>query len=66
MQDLAGKTAVVTGAASGMGLAFAETFADEGMNVVMADVEAGPLQIEADRLAETADVLALTVDVSSL
>lgn len=39
MQDFAGKTAVVTGAASGMGRAFAERFAREGCKVVLADVE---------------------------
>jgi NAD(P)-dependent dehydrogenase (short-subunit alcohol dehydrogenase family) len=39
MQNLAGKTAVVTGAGSGMGRAFAERFARAGMNVVLADVE---------------------------
>ena len=33
MQDLAGKTAVVTGAASGMGQAFAHRFARAGMHV---------------------------------
>jgi NAD(P)-dependent dehydrogenase (short-subunit alcohol dehydrogenase family) len=39
MQNLAGRTAVVTGAGSGMGRAFAERFAQAGMNVVLADVE---------------------------
>jgi len=39
MKDLAGKTAVVTGAASGLGLAFANQFAKDGMNVVMSDIE---------------------------
>jgi NAD(P)-dependent dehydrogenase (short-subunit alcohol dehydrogenase family) len=39
MQNLTGKTAVVTGAGSGMGKAFAERFARAGMNVVLADVE---------------------------
>ncbi len=39
MRDFAGKTAVVTGGASGMGFAFAERFAAEGMNVVLADIE---------------------------
>ncbi len=39
MQELQGKTAVVTGAGSGMGRAFAERFADAGMNVVLADIE---------------------------
>ena len=39
MRDFDGKTAVVTGAASGMGRAFAERFAREGMQVVLADIE---------------------------
>jgi nucleoside-diphosphate-sugar epimerase len=41
MKDLAGKTAVVTGGASGIGLAMGEAFAKRGMNVVLADIEAG-------------------------
>ena len=44
MQQLNGKTAVVTGAGSGMGRAFAERFADAGMNVVLADVEVPRLE----------------------
>ena len=39
MRELTGKTAVVTGAASGMGRAFADRFARSGMNVVMSDIE---------------------------
>lgn len=39
MKQLEGKTAVVTGAASGMGRAFAIRFAQAGMNVVLSDVE---------------------------
>ncbi len=39
MYDVTGKTAVVTGAASGMGLAMARSFAEAGMSVVMADIE---------------------------
>ncbi|HLG10709.1 MAG TPA: SDR family NAD(P)-dependent oxidoreductase, partial [Dehalococcoidia bacterium] len=43
MKDFAGKVAVVTGAASGMGRAFAERFAAEGMKVVLSDIEATAL-----------------------
>ncbi len=39
MRDFEGRTAVVTGAASGIGRALADLFASAGMNVVLADVE---------------------------
>ncbi len=39
MYDVQGKTAVVTGAASGMGLGMARSFADAGMSVVLSDIE---------------------------
>lgn len=44
MQDLRGKTAFITGGASGIGLAMAEAFGREGMNVMLADIEAGALE----------------------
>lgn len=43
MDQLKGRVAVVTGAASGIGLALAMRFADEGMKVVLADIEEAPL-----------------------
>lgn len=42
MDHLGGRTAVVTGAASGIGKAMAERFAAAGMRVVLADVEPNP------------------------
>ncbi len=46
----AGKVAVVTGAASGIGLALAQAFADAEMHVVLADVEAEALQRAAQSI----------------
>jgi NAD(P)-dependent dehydrogenase (short-subunit alcohol dehydrogenase family) len=64
MKELRGKVAVVTGGASGIGLALCERFAAEGMAVVLADVEENALAREAKRLeAGGADVLGLACDV---
>ncbi len=49
--QLDGRTAVVTGAASGIGLALTERFLTEGMSVVMADIEHPVLEREAARIA---------------
>ena len=62
-----GRVAVVTGAASGIGLGLAERFAAEGMHVVMADVEEPALAKAAAALADAgASVLPVTTDVASL
>jgi NAD(P)-dependent dehydrogenase (short-subunit alcohol dehydrogenase family) len=44
MQDLSGKTVVITGGASGIGLGMAEAFGREGMNVMIADIEPAALE----------------------
>ncbi len=44
MQNFKGGTAVVTGGASGIGLALAQRFADAGMNIVLADIEEQALE----------------------
>ena len=49
--DVNGKVAVVTGAASGMGLAMAQTFADAGMAVVLADIEEAALEAAVNELS---------------
>jgi len=65
MKDLRGKTAVVTGAASGIGRGLAERFAAEGMNVVLADVEQPALDAAAREMTDAgATVLAVRTDVS--
>lgn len=52
MRDFSNGTAVVTGAASGMGYAFAERFAAEGMNIILADIEADALRAAVQRLEQ--------------
>ncbi|GAC1364147.1 MAG: hypothetical protein NVS2B12_08230 [Ktedonobacteraceae bacterium] len=65
MKDFRGKTAVVTGAASGIGRALAEKCVQEGMKIVLADVEEQALHKAADELkARGGDVLAVQTDVS--
>jgi len=65
MRNLAGRVAVVTGAASGIGFAMAERFAAEGMKVVLADVEAPALaRAEAALRGKAPGLLATRVDVS--
>jgi len=63
MKELKGKVAVVTGAASGLGRAMALAFADEGMNVALADVS-DTSDTFARVEAKGVSAIALKVDVS--
>ena len=63
--DLAGKTAVLTGAGSGFGLECARIGARLGMHLVLADVQQDALdRVAAELLATGVQVLAQRVDVS--
>jgi NAD(P)-dependent dehydrogenase (short-subunit alcohol dehydrogenase family) len=65
--ELAGKTTVVTGAASGIGRALAERFAAEGARVVCADVDASGVVLAADGITSIRPdaAFAFVGDVSS-
>ncbi len=66
MRDFEGKVAVVTGGASGIGLAMAKKFAENGMKLVLADVEVPALEkVAATFEADGTEVLAVPTDVSS-
>lgn len=65
MNDLAGKVAVVTGGAGGIGRAMAKRFGQEGMKVVLADVLAEPLDEATQTLIdEGIDAVGVVTDVT--
>jgi len=64
MQDLPGKTAFVTGGASGIGLGIAKALLGAGMNVVIADIRDDHLAAATAELGTPARVLALKLDVT--
>jgi NAD(P)-dependent dehydrogenase (short-subunit alcohol dehydrogenase family) len=65
MKDFKDKVAVITGAASGIGRSISELCAQEGMHVVLADIEEQALsQTEGALKASGASVLAVRTDVS--
>jgi NAD(P)-dependent dehydrogenase (short-subunit alcohol dehydrogenase family) len=67
VEQFEGKVAVVTGAASGIGLGLAERFVQEGMKVVLADVEAPALERAVQELrGGGGDVIGVRTDVSRL
>lgn len=67
MNRFVGKVALVTGAASGIGLATAERLAREGAEVLACDVNAALLNEEVERLVEEGlTVTARVVDVTDV
>ncbi len=63
--DVRGARVVVTGAASGLGLAMAEVMADAGARVTLADLDPESLETETTRLADAGgQVRSFQVDVS--
>ena len=63
--DFSGKVALVTGAASGMGLATAQAFAEAGAAVVLADFREDAVKTSAQKLVESGHkAIALRCDVS--
>ena len=65
MEQLAGKVVVVTGGASGIGLAVARHFGAEGARLVLADIEQGALEAAAASFDGSVEVVTSVTDVSS-
>ena len=59
---LTGKTALITGSARGIGLAFAKAYVAEGANVVIADINTDAARAAADEIGDKAH--AVTLDVT--
>jgi len=65
MKDFRDKVAVITGGASGLGLAMAKRFAAEGMKLVLADIEEEPLRrVEQDFKKAKVAAIGIRTDVS--
>lgn len=66
MDDLVGKVAFITGAASGMGLTMARSFSAAGMKVVLADIEQEALaKVEQEFAASNREAMCIKLDVTS-
>jgi NAD(P)-dependent dehydrogenase (short-subunit alcohol dehydrogenase family) len=61
MRELAGKTAFVTGGAAGIGLALGRAFAQAGMKVMLADIEADALRTAVESLRKISPDISGTI-----
>ena len=67
MSEFAGKTVVISGGAEGIGFGIARVLGQQGMNIVLGDIDAQQLQqAEQTLVAEGVDVLAVTMDVTDI
>jgi NAD(P)-dependent dehydrogenase (short-subunit alcohol dehydrogenase family) len=67
MTELNGKTAIITGAAEGIGFSIAKALAAQGMNIVLGDINAAQLAVAVQTLeARDASVLGVQMDVTSI
>ena len=67
MKEFSGRVAVITGGASGIGLAMARRFASAGMRIVLADIEEPALEAAVDDLRSAGtEVLGVPTDVADL
>jgi NAD(P)-dependent dehydrogenase (short-subunit alcohol dehydrogenase family) len=67
MQDLAGRVAVITGGASGIGLATARCLAREKMRMVLADIQQDALDVAVEEIQSLgAETLGVRIDVGDL
>jgi len=64
VQNLSGKTAIITGGASGIGLGISRSLLNAGMNVAIADVQENALQQAAESLGATERVMTTRLDVT--
>src|ERR1700736_4753834 len=67
MRDFAGRVAVVTGGAGGIGRALVERFTDEGMRAVIADIDVKLVDQTTQELRDDGrDVIGVVTDVTDL
>ena len=64
MKEFEGRSAVITGAASGIGFALAKKFAEEKMNIVLADIEQDALDAAVNKISDLGvEAIGIQVDV---